>query len=90
MLTGKMNYKIPGVTIQGLILRQMHMSAMYAREAFRAYNNGDPNGEYTYETLQSLEQAEINSLLELQGIVRDTDEYNMVWAYIRDMIAYMA
>ena len=90
MLTKKMNYKIPGVTIQGLILRQMRMAALYSRKASRAYNNGDPNGESTYETLQSLEQAEINSLLELQGIVRDTDEYNMVWAYIRDMIAYMA
>lgn len=90
MLTKKMNYKIPGVALQGLILRQMHMSALYAREAFRAHNTGDENGEYTYETLQSLEQAEINSLLELQGIVRDTAEYNMVWAYISDMIAYMA
>ena len=90
MLTSKMNYKIPGVTIQGLILRQIRMSALYTHEWDKAMNNGDENGDYTYCKLKNYEQAEIWPLLEIQGIERDTDEFNMVMGYIVDLIDYMA
>ena len=90
MLTAKRNYKIPGVTIQGLILRQMRMAALYTREWNKAMNNGDENGDYTFCKLKNYEQAEIWPLLEIQGIERDTDEFNMVMNYIVDMISYMA
>lgn len=90
MLTKKMNYKIPGVTIQGLILRQMRMSAMYTHSLYKAMINGDENGDYTYSKLKNYEQAEIWPLLEIQGIKRDTDEFNMVMGYIADLISYMA
>lgn len=90
MLTKKQNYKIPGVTIQGLILRQMRMAALYTREWDKAMNDGDEAGEYTYCKLKNYEQAEIWPLLEIQGIERDTDEYNMVMNYIVDMISYMS
>lgn len=90
MLTSKMNYKIPGVTIQGLILRQMRMSAMYTHSLYKAMINGDENGDYTYSKLKNYEQAEIWPLLEIQGIKRDTDEFNMVMGYIADLISYMA
>lgn len=90
MLTSKMNYKIPGVTIQGLILRQMRMSALYTREWDKAMNNGDENGDYTFCKLKNYEQAEIWPLLEIQGIERDTDEFSMVMGYIVDLIDYMA
>lgn len=90
MLTKKMNYKIPGVTIQGLILRQMRMSALYTSEWYKAMNDGDGAGEYTYCKLKNYEQAEIWPLLEIQGIERDTDEFNMIMGYIVDLIAYMA
>lgn len=90
MLTSKMNYKIPGVTIQGLILRQMRMSALYTREWDKAMKNRDENGDYTFCKLKNYEQAEIWPLLEIQGIKRDTDEFSMVMGYIVDMISYMA
>lgn len=90
MLTSKMNYKIPGVTIQGLILRQMRMSALYAHEWDKAMNDGDEASEYTYCKLKNYEQAEIWPLLEIQGIERDTDEFDMVMNYIVDMIDYMS
>lgn len=90
MLTKKMNYKIPGVTIQGLILRQMRMAAMYTHSLYKAMINGDENGDYTYSKLKNYEQAEIWPLLEIQGIKRDTDEFNMVMGYIADLISYMA
>ena len=90
MLTSKMNYKIPGVTIQGLILRQMRMAALYTHEWDKAIKNGDENGEYTYCKLKNYEQAEIWPLLEIQGIERDTDEFSMVMGYIVDLIDYMA
>lgn len=90
MLTSKMNYKISGVTIQGLILRQMRMAALYTREWYKAINDGDGAGEYTYGKLKNYEQAEIWPLLEVQGIERDTEEFNMVMGYIADLISYMA
>lgn len=90
MLTKKMNYKIPGVTIQGLILRQMRMAALYTSEWYKAMNDGDGAGEYMYCKLKNYEQTEIWPLLEIQGIERDTDEFNMVMNYIVDMISYMA
>ena len=90
MLTAKRNYKIPGVTIQGLILRQMRMAALYTSEWYKAMNDGDEAGEYTYCKSKNYEQAEIWPLLEIQGIERDTDEFNMVMNYIVDMISYMA
>lgn len=90
MLTSKMNYKIPGVTIQGLILRQMRMSALYTHSLYKAMIDGDENGDYTYGKLKNYEQAEIWPLLEIQGIERDTDEFNMVMGYIEDLISYMA
>ena len=90
MLTKKQNYKIPGVTIQGFILRQMRMAALYTREWNKAMNNGDENGDYTFCKLKNYEQAEILALLEVQGIKRDTDEFNMVMDYIVDLIDYMA
>lgn len=90
MLTSKNNYKIHGVTIQGLVLRQMHMAALYTREWYKAMNNGDENGEYTYCKLKNYEQAEIWPLLEVQGIERDSKEFDMVMDYIVDMISHMA
>ena len=90
MLTKKMNYKIPGVTIQGLILRQMRMAALYTSEWYKAMNDGDENGDYTFCKLKNYEQAEIWPLLEVQGIERDTEEFNMVMGYIVDLITYMA
>ena len=53
MLTSKMNYKIPGVTIQGLILRKMRMTALYTSEWYKAMNDGDGAGEYTYCKLKN-------------------------------------
>ena len=90
MLTSKMNYKISGGVVQGLILRQMRMAALYTSEWYKAMNDGDGAGEYTYCKLKNYEQAEIWPLLEIQGIERDTDEFNMVMNYIVDMISYMA
>ena len=90
MLTSKMNYKISGVVVQGLILRQMRMSALYTSEWYKAMNDGDGAGEYTYCKSKNYEQSEIWPLLEIQGIERDTDEFNMVMDYIVDMISYMA
>ena len=90
MLTKKMNYKIPGVTIQGLILRQMRMAALYTSEWYKAMNDGDENGDYTFCKLKNYEQAEIWPLIEVQGIERDTEEFNMVMGYIADLISYMA
>ena len=90
MLTKKTNYKIPGVTIQGLILRQMRMGALYTSEWYKAMNDGDENGDYTFCKLKNYEQAEIWPLLEVQGIERDTEEFNMVMGYIVDLITYMA
>ena len=90
MLTSKMNYKISGVVVQGLILRQMRMAALYTHEWDKAMNNGDENGDYTYCKLKNYEQAEIWPLLEIQGIERDTDEFSMVMGYIVDLIDYMA
>lgn len=90
MLTKKMNYKIPGTFVQGLILRQMRMAAMYTHSLYKAMIDGDEAGEYTYCKLKNYEQAEIWPLLEIQGIERDTDEFNMVMGYIVDLISYMA
>lgn len=90
MLTKKMNYKIPGTFVQGLILRQMRMAAMYTHSLYKAMIDGDEASEYTYCKLKNYEQAEIWPLLEVQGIERDTDEFNMVMGYIVDLISYMA
>lgn len=90
MLTGKMNYKIPGVTIQGLILRQMSMAATYTRSWYKAMNDGDDDAEYTYCKLKNYEQAEIWALLEVQGLEKNSEEFVMVMGYIVDLISYMA
>lgn len=68
MLTKKQNYKIPGTFVQGLILRQMRMAAMYTHSLYKAMLDGDEKGDYTYSKLKNYEQAEIWPLLEIQGI----------------------
>ena len=90
MLTANNNYKIPAVTIQGLILCQMRMAAIDTREWYKAMNNGDGTREYILCEAKNYRQAEIKPLLEVQGITRDTKEFDMVMDYIIDMISYMA
>lgn len=90
MLTKKNNYCVKGITIQGLILRQMRKAALYTREWYKAMNEGDGNGEYTFCKLLNLEQAELYSLLEVQGLKRESKEFNMVIGYIIDRISNMA
>ena len=84
------NYKIPGTKIQGLILRQMRKASLYARSWYKAMDEGDENGEYTFCKLLNLEQAELYSLLEVQGLERDSKEFSMVIGHVIDMIHYMA
>lgn len=90
MLTRANNYCVKGITIQGLILRQMHKAAIYTRSWYKAMNEGDENGEYTFCKLLNLEQAELYSLLEVQGLKRESEEFNMVIGHIIDMISNMA
>lgn len=90
MLTAKNNYKIPGTKIQGLILRQMHKAAIYTHSWYKSMNEGDENGEYTFCKLLNLEQSELYSLLEVQGLKRESKEFNMVIGHIIDMISNMA
>lgn len=90
MLTRANNYCVKGITIQGLILRQMRKAAIYTRSWYKAMNEGDENGEYTFCKLLNLEQAELYSLLEVQGLQRDSEEFSMVIGHIIDMISNMS
>lgn len=90
MLTRANNYCVKGVTIQGLILRQICMAAAYTRSWYKAMNDGDGDSEYTYCKLKNYEQSEIWVLLEVQGLEKNSEEFVMVMGYIVDLISYMA
>lgn len=90
MLTRANNYCVKGTTIQWLILRQMRKAAICTHSWYKAMNEGNGNLEYTFCKLKNYEQAEIYPLLEVQGLKRESEEFNMVIGHIIDMISNMA
>lgn len=89
MLTKKLNYKVSGTFVQDLIIRQMKSASNFSQLWHEAMQEGDDvRGEIYFRTM-IFEQTKIWSLLEIQGIKSDDDEFLMVSDYIADAIDLM-
>ena len=89
MLTRANNYCVNGITIQDLIIRQMHKAAHFSKLWHEAMEDGDEVRDELYCRMMNYEQAEIWGLMNIQGFERDDDEFIMVSEYIVDAIALM-
>ena len=89
MLTKKLNYKVSGIFVQDLIIRQMQKAAHFSNLWHEAMQDGDDVRGGLYCRMLGFEQAKIWSLLEIQGFENNDDEFTMVSEYIVDAIALM-
>lgn len=88
MLTKKLNYKVSGTFVQYLIIHQMQKAAHFSKLWHEAMQDGDVR-EGLYCRMMGYEQAQIWSLMNIQGFEKDDDEFIMVSEYIVDAIALM-
>lgn len=89
MLTKKLNYKVSGTFVQDLIIRQMQKAAHFSKLWHEAMQDGDDVRDRLYCRMMCYEQAQIWSLMNIQGFEDDDDEFIMVSEYIVDAIALM-
>lgn len=89
MLTKKLNYKVSGTFVQDLIIRQMQKAAHFSKLWHEAMQDGDDVRDDLYCRMMGYEQAQIWSLMNIQGFEKDDDEFIMVSEYIVDAITLM-
>ena len=88
MLTKKLNYKVSGTFVQDLIIHQMQKAAHFSKLWHEAMQDGDDVRGGLYCRMLGYEQAQIWSLMNIQGFENDA-EFIMVSEYIVDAIALM-
>lgn len=89
MLTKKLNYKVSGTFVQDLIISKMQKAAHFSKLWHEAMQDGDDVRDTLYCRMLGYEQAQIWSLMNIQGFEDDDDEFIMVSEYIVDAIALM-
>ena len=89
MLTKKLNYNVSGTFVQDLIIRQMRKVAHFSKLWHEAMQEGDDVRGGLYCRMVGFEQAQIWSLMNIQGFEEDDDEFTMVSEYIVDAITLM-